>query len=540
MKDKSKSVEQLIAELSQMRKRLNDARFSETKQRQLLSTLAASIPGVVYRSALEADYIRKLRYISDEIYELSGYPAVDFIDNQVRTLSSIIHQDDQWQVRQTISNALSCHEPYTIEYRIVHANGSILWVFEKGQGVFFENKLISLAGVIFDITQRKLMEQELDNYRNNLEELVIERTAELAAANQRLKLEIAERQQVEALICKNEEKYRTLVEQASDGIFIIDENYNILDVNAKGCVMLGYTYGEILARRLPDFLPPEDYHTLLCETVKVQNGETSLQEWQLIGKHGGILPVETSAKMLGDNHIQCIVRDITERKQLEKEIARLDRLSLVGEMAVGIGHEIRNPMTTVRGFLQRLCTKQDCQRYQEHFNLMIEELDKANAIITDFLSLAKDKAIQRKNDNLNGIVKTLMPLLEAEALLHNSAIVLNLQDVPCLMLDDKEIGQLVINLTRNGLEAMKAGGCLTIKTHTEDSAVILAIQDQGHGIPIDIGERLGTPFFTTKDYGTGLGLALCYSIAARHNAIIDFTSSSRGTTFFVQFKLSGS
>ncbi len=394
----------------------------------------------------------------------------------------------------------------------------------------------SKSGIVFDIIHRKLMEQRLDNYQNDLEKMVIERTSELAAANRRLKQEIAERKQAELLIRKSEGKYRTLVEQASDGIFIIDKNLNILEVNAKGCSMLGYSLDEILTKRLPDFIPPEDHYKMLRETSKVFNGETSLQEWQLIGKHGRLLPVENSAKMIGNNHIQCIIRDITERKQLEREIVRLDRLSLVGEMAVGIGHEIRNPMTTVRGFLQRLCTKQDCQRYHDHFNLMIEELDKANAIITDFLALAKNKAIQRKSDNLNNIVKTLVPLLEAEALLHNSAVVLNLQDVPCLMLDDKEIGQLIINLTRNGLEAMATGGCLTIKTCMAGTDTMLSIQDQGHGIPTNVKEKLGIPFFTTKDYGTGLGLALCYSIAARHSAVIDFTTSSRGTIFFVRFK----
>jgi signal transduction histidine kinase len=108
-------------------------------------------------------------------------------------------------------------------------------------------------------------------------------------------------------------------------------------------------------------------------------------------------------------------------------------------------------------------------------------------------------------------------------------------DIPDILLDEKEIRQLILNLVRNGLEAMLAGGRITIKTFKEGESVVLAVQDEGKEIERNVLEKMGTPFYTTKDSGTGLGLAVCYSIAARHNAAIRVETGLSGTTFFVVF-----
>ena len=228
--------------------------------------------------------------------------------------------------------------------------------------------------------------------------------------------------------------------------------------------------------------------------------------------------------------------DVTEQKRMEKEIARLDRLNLLGEMAAGIGHEVRNPMTTVRGFLQMLGGKEDCAKYKQYFDLMIEELDRANSIITEFLSLARNKVIEQKECNLNSIINVLFPLIQADAMRSDKYLKVELEEIPNLILDEKEIRQLILNLARNGLEAMAPDFTLTVRTFTEGEGVVMAVEDQGNGINPGVHEKIGTPFFTTKENGTGLGLAVCYSIARRNNASIDFETSSSGTTFFVRFK----
>lgn len=146
---------------------------------------------------------------------------------------------------------------------------------------------------------------------------------------------------------------------------------------------------------------------------------------------------------------------------------------------------------------------------------MIEELDRANSIITSFLSLAKNKLIELKPGNLNDTIQALHPLLQAEALRLGHNVITDTGNIPNIRYDDGEIRQLILNLARNCLEAMTKNGTLTIKTSLENTAAVLTIQDTGAGIPADIFHKIGTLFLTTKDNRTGLGLAVCYRIAER-------------------------
>lgn len=217
-------------------------------------------------------------------------------------------------------------------------------------------------------------------------------------------------------------------------------------------------------------------------------------------------------------------------------MARLDKLSLVGEMAAGIGHEVRNPMTTVRGYLQLLGNKEEFSKFNSQFELMIDELDRANSIITEFLSLAKNRVVEYKVQSLNEIVKNIYPLIQADGLITDKYIHMELEEVLEIPLDNKEINQLIFNLVLNGAQAMSSGGTLEIRTFMDNEEIVLSVHDEGKGIAPEVLEKIGTPFFTTKDNGTGLGLAVCYSIVARHNAKIDIETGSTGTTFFVRFK----
>ncbi len=252
---------------------------------------------------------------------------------------------------------------------------------------------------------------------------------------------------------------------------------------------------------------------------------------------GGLMEIEAQHREQLKQNMLSLKEEIDRREQMEKEMARLDRLNLIGEMAAGIGHEIRNPMTTVRGFLQLMEEKDRYAQDREFLELMICELDRANSIISEFLSLAKNKVMTLQGHNLNSIIKNLFPLIQADAMVMDKNIIKDLGEVPALLLDEKEIRQLILNLVRNGFEAMSPGGRLIIKTFTDREEVVLAIQDEGKGIEPDVLEKMGTPFFTTKDTGTGLGLAVCYSIAARHDALINVETSPKGSTILVRFKL---
>lgn len=238
----------------------------------------------------------------------------------------------------------------------------------------------------------------------------------------------------------------------------------------------------------------------------------------------------------GESCVLCQISDITEIRRYEREMARLERLHLVGEMAAGIGHEIRNPMTTVRGFLQILSGKEECGQYKQYYDLMIEELDRANSIITEYLTLSNNRPMHLRSQDLNSIIHAILPLIESDAVKFKIDINLDTGEIPELLLDEKEIRQLIFNLVRNGLEAIASRGALIIRTRRAGEYVVLSVTDQGRGIAPEILDKIGTPFFTTKDNGTGLGLAVCYSIAERHRATLKVDTGPGGTEVSIWFK----
>lgn len=227
-----------------------------------------------------------------------------------------------------------------------------------------------------------------------------------------------------------------------------------------------------------------------------------------------------------------ILKCISEKTH---EMIHLDRLNIISEMAAGIAHEIRNPMTTVRDLLNFMNNKEEFTMQKKNLTLMIKELDRANSIITEFLLLAKNTAMFFREHNLNTVIQEISPLLQADALSNNCQIELALSNIPNVYIDPRSIRQLLLNMVTNALDAMPKGGIVTISTKNTASKILLSITDSGVGIPAKIKEKIGTPFFTTKEYGTGLSLAICYSIIQRHSGRITVESEpGNGTTFTIE------
>ncbi|USK86290.1 PAS domain S-box protein [Peribacillus asahii] len=386
---------------------------------------------------------------------------------------------------------------------------------------------------IRDVTERKQIEEVKKQQFANLEHIVEKRTIELLLANEKLQQEIEERKKIADNLFVSQERFRKIFESSPNLMAIISqENGTYMDVNASWVTFTGYSYEELQNQKinLQDFIEEAGGHSIDLEqpirNMKIQY-KTNRGEMR-----AGLL----SSEMIHIEPEPCILfvlTDITERVLLEKEMARLDHLNLIGEMAAGIAHEIRNPMTTVYGFLQ---VARGREVSKEVIDLMLDELNRANSIITEFLNLAKNKVSDKQMKNLNTIIKALFPLIQAEAMRASKQVDLDLSECPDISIDEKEIRQFILNMALNGLDAMSSGGKLTIKTYAEEQAVILEIKDQGAGISPEILEKIGTPFFTTKEKGTGLGLAICYSVAERHQAEIDIETGDKGTTFSIRFK----
>ncbi|GEM_PF-4347916 len=383
-----------------------------------------------------------------------------------------------------------------------------------------QTALIALHRQRWRIAQKKEEELRADLLEKK-EEIIRERTNELR---------------------KSEERFRTIFHNSAAMIAIVSMRDNrFVEANLKFFEVMEYGREELLGRTSAELgirVDPDDRHVEAMLDDLRKNGELPLHEYKLRTKSGRIVAVLATVTNLQIGDEQCrvsIMQDITEEKRLEADLLRLDRLNLVGEMAAGIGHEVRNPMTTVRGYLQMFQRKDKFGEYKEQLTTMIQELDRANTIISEFLSLAKNKSADLRPGNINASLIALFPLLEAKSARSGHIIDLRTNPVPEVRFDDKELRQLVLNLAHNSFEAMPAGGTLAITTYREKNDVVLAVQDTGCGIPANIADKIGTPFLTTKENGTGLGLSVCYRIAQRHNAKIEFTTGNKGTTFYVKF-----
>jgi len=386
----------------------------------------------------------------------------------------------------------------------------------------------------------KRIETSLDNFTQNIlsdnltDQQDMADLPELKPVFERIRAHLENLQVLNQELEAANEKLSTIMEGISDGFFSLDSDWRFSFVNSKFKEFFGKEQvdltGEVIWEALPEINSTQTV-AKLRQSVKLKVPMT----WE---------EVEIAKSQIYKlysypyaNGVTVFIRDITQNRHQENEMKKLERLNLIGQMAAGISHEVRNPITTVRGFLQILQSRSDSAKNKEFMDLMISEIDRANAIITDFLSLAKANVDSTKMLNLNDIINRIYPMCQADAFNCNKEVLLDLGDLPELELNESEIRQLLLNLVRNGLEATPERGQVQIKTYLHGDSVVLAIKDEGTGIPPEVRDKIGTPFLTTKETGTGLGLAISIGIANRHNAKFDFVTGDCGTTFYVSFPL---
>ena len=341
------------------------------------------------------------------------------------------------------------------------------------------------------------------------------------------------------------EKLQQFIDETSFGVIVIDREGRITNFNGMAtqllCLRQEYTGAkQLLGAPFPVIFQSGQCDACVKMLYQALNGnKSSLVPFVSGDKKLLLSTISLRTSLNGQNTgAALIAQDVTELRQLQDEVGRMERLSLVGQMAASITHEIRNPMAVIRGFVQ-LIQERSPKNQQEYFRIIMEELDRANMIISDFLSLAQNRSLTMEPSSLHDIINELIPLLNADANMRGQTIEVSLcKDLPMIMLNDREIKQLFLNISRNGMEAMGDKGSLRISTSYYGSKIELRIADQGVGISPDQMKHLFEPFFSTKTQGTGLGLPLCLSIAERHNGRIDVESKEgEGTAFIVTFFL---
>ncbi|WP_219835870.1 ATP-binding protein [Paenibacillus sp. R14(2021)] len=332
--------------------------------------------------------------------------------------------------------------------------------------------------------------------------------------------------------------YKRLIQYLPEPIFVHDGN-TIFFTNQAGLKLLGTTEADM--QRDPSisrFLHPDYIEFSVDRIKKVMNTDepNEFAHFKVIDVSGEIIDVEASStrirNYLGKGTVaQSVFRDIRERKKEEEALIQSEKLSVVGQMAAGIAHEIRNPLTSLIGFSKFLKTR--INNYHEYFDIMLVELDRINTIVQEFMALAKPQANQFRRHDLIKTIQSVLTLLETQAIMNNVQLVANYDTAAAeLLCEENQLKQVFVNVIKNAIESMPQGGIVSIDlTSGELDEITVSIADQGIGIPENQLSMLGGPFFTTKASGTGLGLMICYRIIEGHQGRMDISSEpGQGTT----------
>jgi two-component system sporulation sensor kinase A len=333
----------------------------------------------------------------------------------------------------------------------------------------------------------------------------------------------------------HEDTYKNLITHSLDAIAVSNDK-GILFANELFLELVEATKNEVIGKNIIFFVHP-DYVTLTNNRIQlVRQGDIAefieMKIKTLKGKEKEVYvkAIPTTFKNKPARHI--IFRDNSYKKKALEMILNSEKLTITGQLAAGIAHEVRNPLTSIRGFIQLL--EKSIQNKNDYFDIIYSEVDRIDAILSELLTLSKPHGVHFSTCNVRELLKQVVVLLNIQATLNNISIntYFNAKNL-FISCEGNQIKQVFINFIKNSIEAMPNGGDITIEVTKLDNKVKLSFIDQGNGIPDDYLTRVGEPFFTTKENGTGLGLMICKQIIENHKGTFTIKSSKNGTTIDV-------
>ncbi|GGB63989.1 PAS domain S-box protein [Fictibacillus barbaricus] len=413
----------------------------------------------------------------------------------------LVHPEDRTLVISEFTRMITEHIPLTVEYRYLIKDGSYIWLESKGKPIC--NKDFHSA-------------------------IVASR-------------EITKRKDAEYALKKNEYNHRIILEHSNDLICLVDPEGNYLYASLSYKDVLGIDPQTLLGTNSLNCIHTED-HALVTDYInRIAASENPLplvyRKMHASGKaillEGKGMPMHSDQGDL--EGIVFISRDITEKKKADEYIRNSEKLAVLGELAAGVAHEIRNPLTSIKGLFSLMKNGDfDREKYYLYNEVICDELDRIEYIVNEFMALAKPDATQYKSKvNLVQLLQDTVMLLTSEANLFNVEIRLLFKEkkiyVSC---ESNQIKQVFINIIKNAIDAMSEGGILTIGIkESENNTVTLIFIDNGIGIEEERLKSIGVPFFTNKEKGIGLGLTISNKIITEHKGVLKVESlAGKGTT----------
>ena len=361
---------------------------------------------------------------------------------------------------------------------------------------------------------------------------------ELAQTN--VRLQASERQARETSLY-----LEMLLETANDAIFTLDNEGRITYANLK-VEEWGYERENLVGSYLSDLISePElaqDFHEHL------RTGGTHIHEWTFRSPSRGLREVFLSVSLLEsgpdqDVNYLVLARDMTERKQLEKQLFHSEKLASIGILAAGVAHEIGNPLSAISGYTQILQGRlEPGSENFEYLEGIASQAERIQRIIEDLLNYSRPSTGIRSEVHVGEAIRSVISMLQAQKVFKELKVELDLPDnIPPIIMDRDHLNQVIVNIALNAAQAMPQGGSLKASVALQKGSIQIRFQDSGHGIPDDIKDRVFDPFFTTKGVGegTGLGLAICQKIVESYHGGITFESRADvGTSFTIMLPIS--
>jgi two-component system sporulation sensor kinase A len=414
------------------------------------------------------------------------------------TPSELVGEAEFKEIKSNIINALvSGQRQFPLKYKGIKKDGSAIYLEGNGTVITLDG-YPSLLGTVQDVT----FKHEQDR-----------------------------------LLRDSAEVYQKIIKFVPEPIVLSDGGI-IIYVNKLAMQIIGACEeSQIVGKSVFDFIHPSQhqYTRNTLEHIMASDEPTPFQERVFVSVDGRFLDAEISSirinNYMGKDVMLSVIRDLTDRKRSEEMLLRSEKLSVIGQLAAGVAHEIRNPLTALKGFTQLLRNKYDKQSH--YFEIMANEIDRINLIVNEFMTLAKPHFSQFNIAQLEPIMQSVISILETQAILLNVQITVNLKrPLPDIYCNENQLKQVFLNVIKNAIESMPDGGQVAISADTSgDGYIRICIKDGGPGIPEGLIKKIGEPFLTTKEKGTGLGLMISSRIIEAHQGTLHLHSVLKeGTT----------
>ncbi|MFO0698651.1 MAG: PAS domain S-box protein [Nitrospira sp.] len=483
------------------RKRAEEALHESQRQ---LTTLIGNLPGFVYRCRNDRD--RTFEYVSEGVFDLTGYTVQEYLTQQTVSYGENTLPDDRERVWREVQAAVEQHRPFELTYRVLTKSGEVRWAWERGEGIYAPDGLLKyLEGFVTDFTERK---------------------------------------RAEHLLRQSEERYRRLVAVSPYAIFV-NRGDRIIFANDQAIKLFGAVKAdEILGKSPMDLFHPDDHAVIRERIHELLEGRQLVPviEEKIIRLDGKPIDVEVSAARFADEEgpaILVMLRDVSERKRLQAQLRRTERIAELGTLASGMAHEIGTPMNVILGRAEYLMDRVTEEPIKKGLQTIITQVERITRVMNQLLSFARRKAPERVALDLKQVVEDSLEMFHERLARSQIQVELLLADPrPMVLADADQMSQVMINLVMNAVHAMPDGGNLHVGLAAEPQMVKLTIADTGHGIPREMIKKIFEPFFTTKEFGqgTGLGLTVVKGIIEEHQGTIAVESEEgKGTTFTILF-----